>query len=54
MAEELAGVDLAITVDASPDCRHQSFPACLLKDLLDQRPRLALDTGLAGRPTPAR
>jgi hypothetical protein len=38
MAAELAGVDLAITVDASPDCRHESFPACRLKDLLDTGP----------------
>ncbi|MBQ1076217.1 hypothetical protein KBX06_24110 [Micromonospora sp. C31] len=38
LGEALADVDLAVTVDASPDCRHQSFPAALLAELLPGEP----------------
>jgi hypothetical protein len=50
MAADLAGVDLLITVDASPDCRYQSFPACLLADLIPGEPKVlgVSDQGVAG------
>jgi hypothetical protein len=50
MAAELAGVDLAITVEASPDCRHVSYPACRLKDSMDGEPLIVgvCDQGIAG------
>ncbi|MDX3854833.1 hypothetical protein [Streptomyces sp. AK02-01A] len=50
LAAELAGIDLIITVDASPDCRHQSFPASLLSDLVPGDPLLMgiSEQGVAG------
>ncbi|TXL89753.1 hypothetical protein [Streptomyces sp. IB2014 016-6] len=50
LAAELADVDLVITVDASPDCRHQSFPSCLLSDLMPGDPMLLgiSEQGVAG------
>ena len=35
---DLSGVDLVVVVDASPDCRHQSLPACLLSELMGTDP----------------
>ncbi|GAA4435740.1 hypothetical protein ACFQV2_21980 [Actinokineospora soli] len=35
---DLTGVDLVVVVDASPDCRHQSLPACHLSDLMGSDP----------------
>lgn len=50
LAAELAGVDLVITVEASPDCRHQSFPACLLGASLPGDPLVlgVSEQGVAG------
>ncbi|MEU0522077.1 hypothetical protein [Streptomyces niveus] len=50
LAAELADVDLVITVDGSPDCRHQSFPSCLLSDLMPGDPMLLgiSEQGVAG------
>jgi hypothetical protein len=50
LAAELARVDLVITVDASPDCRHQSFPGCLLTDLMPGEPLMMgiSEQGVAG------
>ncbi|WP_330172419.1 hypothetical protein OG875_01720 [Streptomyces sp. NBC_01498] len=50
LAAELADVDLVITVDGSPDCRHQSFPGCLLADLMPGDPMLLgiSEQGVAG------
>lgn len=46
----LADVDLVITVDASPDCRHQSFPGALLTELLPGDPLMMgiSEQGVAG------
>ncbi len=46
----LTGVDLVITVDASPDCRHQSLPGCLLSDLIGGDPLMlgVSEQGIAG------
>ncbi|MCI4066942.1 hypothetical protein MRQ36_32020 [Micromonospora sp. R77] len=46
----LADVDLVITVDGSPDCRHQSFPGALLADLLPGEPLMMgiSEQGVAG------
>lgn len=35
---DLTGVDLVVVVDATPDCRHQSLPACLLSHLMGTDP----------------
>lgn len=35
---DLSGVDLVVVVDATPDCRHQSLPACLLSYLMGTDP----------------
>lgn len=50
LAEDLVDVDLVITVDGSPDCRHQSFPSCLLADLMPGDPMLLgiSEQGVAG------
>ncbi|MEU0957545.1 hypothetical protein ABZ353_35250, partial [Streptomyces niveus] len=50
LAAELADIDLVITVDGSPDCRHQSFPSCLLSDLMPGDPMLLgiSEQGVAG------
>ncbi|MFF9158689.1 hypothetical protein ACF081_00395 [Streptomyces longwoodensis] len=50
LGAELAGVDLVVTVDASPDCRHQSFPACLLAAVLPGDPLVLgiSEQGVAG------
>ncbi|MCI3222561.1 hypothetical protein [Streptomyces sp. NP-1717] len=50
LAADLVDVDLVITVDASPDCRHQSFPSCLLADLMPGDPMLlgVSEQGVAG------
>ncbi|MFI1002541.1 hypothetical protein ACIP10_26380 [Streptomyces galbus] len=50
LGAELAGVDLVVTVDASPDCRHQSFPACLLAAALPGDPLVLgiSEQGVAG------
>lgn len=50
LTAELADVDLVITVDGSPDCRHQSFPSCLLADLMPGDPMLLgiSEQGVAG------
>ncbi|MFC4147661.1 hypothetical protein ACFO0M_15500 [Micromonospora mangrovi] len=46
----LTDVDLVITVDASPDCRHQSFPGALLAELLPGEPLMMgiSEQGVAG------
>ncbi|MFI9526054.1 hypothetical protein [Micromonospora rosaria] len=46
----LADVDLVLTVDASPDCRHQSFPGSLLAELLPGDPMMMgiSEQGVAG------
>ncbi|MFH8800940.1 hypothetical protein ACH4F6_15285 [Streptomyces sp. NPDC017936] len=50
LADDLAGVDLVVTVDAGPDCRHQSFPACLLGAALPGDPLVLgiSEQGVAG------
>lgn len=50
LAPELADVDLVITVQASPDCRQQSFPGCRLVDLMPGDPFLfgISEQGIAG------
>lgn len=46
----LDGVDLVVTVQASPDCRQQSFPGCRLTDLLPGDPLMfgISEQGVAG------
>ena len=46
----LDGVDLVVTVQASPDCRQQSFPGCHLTDLLPGDPFMfgISEQGVAG------
>ncbi|WIN00191.1 hypothetical protein ACTOB_003885 [Actinoplanes oblitus] len=50
LGAHLGGVDLVITVDASPDCRHQSFAGPVLADLLPGDPALigVSEQGVAG------
>ncbi|GAA0362262.1 hypothetical protein GCM10009541_00670 [Micromonospora gifhornensis] len=50
LGPELVDVDLAITVDASPDCRHQSFPGPVLSHLLPGDPIMlgVSEQGVAG------
>ena len=50
LAGRLDGVDLVITVEASPDCRNQSSPACVLADLLPGEPLVLgiCEQGVAG------
>ncbi|WP_141208956.1 hypothetical protein [Streptomyces griseorubiginosus] len=50
MRARLDDVDLVVTVDASPDCRHQSFPACLLGAALPGDPLVLgiSEQGVAG------
>jgi hypothetical protein len=50
LGPELSGVDLVITVDASPDCRHHSFAGPVLADLLPGDPALigVSEQGVAG------
>ncbi|MFD6992092.1 hypothetical protein [Streptomyces sp. NPDC059943] len=50
LAADLVDIDLVITVDGSPDCRHQSFPSCLLADLMPSDPMLLgiSEQGVAG------
>ncbi|RUL94569.1 hypothetical protein [Verrucosispora sp. FIM060022] len=50
LGPELVGVDLAITVDASPDCRHQSFPGPVLSHVLTGDPIMlgVSEQGVAG------
>ncbi|MFD5895311.1 hypothetical protein [Streptomyces sp. NPDC060366] len=50
LAADLVDIDLVITVDGSPDCRHQSFPSCLLADLMPGDPMLLgiSEQGVAG------
>lgn len=50
LGAELVGVDLAITVDASPDCRHQSFPGPVLSHVLSGDPIMlgVSEQGVAG------
>ena len=44
------GVDLVLTVDSSPDCRHQSFPGAVLSHLLPGDPIMmgVSEQGVAG------
>ncbi|WDZ83422.1 hypothetical protein [Micromonospora cathayae] len=46
----LTDVDLVVTVDATPDCRHQSFPGALLTELLPGDPLMmgVTEQGVAG------
>jgi hypothetical protein len=50
LAGELDGVDLVITVDAGPDCRHQSFPGSVLGELIPGDPLImgVGDQGVVG------
>ncbi|WP_430789507.1 hypothetical protein [Actinoplanes sp. G11-F43] len=50
LGPDLAGVDLVITVDAGPDCRHQSFAGPVLADLLPGEPAVlgVSEQGVAG------
>ncbi|MEV6692771.1 hypothetical protein AB0M35_15000 [Micromonospora sp. NPDC051196] len=50
LGPELVGVDLVITVDASPDCRHQSFPGPVLSHVLTGDPIMlgVSEQGVAG------
>ncbi|HZP50439.1 hypothetical protein [Actinocrinis sp.] len=50
LAERLDGIDLIISVEASADCRHQSFPACVLGDLVPGDPLVLgiSEQGVAG------
>lgn len=50
LGDELDGVDLVVTVSASPDCRHESLPACVLAGLIPGNPLVmgVGDQGVAG------
>ncbi|MHC3455195.1 beta-ketoacyl-[acyl-carrier-protein] synthase family protein [Streptomyces prasinus] len=50
LGDDLAGIDLVVTVDVGPDCRHQSFPACLLGAALPGDPLVLgiSEQGVAG------
>jgi len=50
LGPQLDGVDLVITVQASPDCLHQSFPGCVLGALLPGDPLVlgVSEQGVAG------
>jgi hypothetical protein len=50
LGSALDGVDLVVTVHASPDCRQQSFPGCRLTDLLPGDPFMfgVSEQGVAG------